>query len=189
METTQQHIGLSKEVTNTINLVKEALKKSPTGVSFISIKNYTNKDGETSNYLFNIGASYANAVKSDIETLTNLDITQHEFKQDKTIIEQARLELIESLTRPNENISNGQKEAYTTLTRGVKIHNETGYLYLYGYRVNKTVITQGTYKEVKSRPLTLAKKELKKLLKTDKFRQFALQVGNSITTKNDTLEF
>ena len=88
-------------------------------------------------------------------------------------------ELIKSLTKPSEAHSNGQKDAYTHLGKGIKMHNETGEFYITGLRVRKKVLHAIEYKEVKSRELTLAKKAIKKALdfKTDKFRNF--KIGNS----------
>lgn len=171
-----------------ITKVKQALEKSATGVSFISIRNYTNSKGEVSNNLINVGASYQNAKAKDIEFLDNLDASKYQFKSPLSLIEEARQELIAAFLAPDENRSNGQTEAYTTIFSGVKVHNETGVLYIYGYRENKTVLVEGVYKPVKSKPLTIAKNELRKLLRTGKFTQFALEVGNEIKTNGETLE-
>jgi hypothetical protein len=171
-----------------IATIKRALEKSITGVSFVSIRNYTNKNGEVSNNLVNVGASYENAKAKDIEFLENLDYSKHDFKSPNTLIEEARLALIASFLKPDENRSNGQIEAYTTIFAGVKVHNETGLLYVYGYRENKTVLVKGEYPTVNSKPLTIAKDELRKLLRTGKFTQFALEIGNEIKANGETLE-
>jgi hypothetical protein len=72
-----------------ITNVKQATDKSITGVSFVSIRNYTNKQGETSNNLINVGASYEKAKQKDIEMLENLDATQYTFKSAPDLIEEA----------------------------------------------------------------------------------------------------
>ena len=46
--------------------ITNALAKSPTGVSFVSIKGYTNSYGEVSNNLVNVGATLAKAKAKDI---------------------------------------------------------------------------------------------------------------------------
>ena len=182
-------IIMSETAKAVINNVKNAIRKSPTGVSFVSIKGYENSHGEISNNLINVGMDYGKAKKSDIETLENLDLTTVKTVTDLVTLEKARTELINSFLSPDENRSNGQQDAYTTLTTGVKCHNETGKLYIYGYRENKEVLKEGVYPVVKSRPLTIAKNELKKLLKTGKFVMFTVENISSMKLNGNTLEF
>jgi hypothetical protein len=59
---------------------------------------------------------------------------------------------------------------------------------VYGYREQKTVLVKGEYKTVKSAALTIAKNELRKLLKTGKFTQYSLELGNTIKANGETLE-
>lgn len=173
---------------NVIATLKKAIDNSVSGVSFVSIRNYTNKYGETSNNLINIGASYEKAKQKDILFLENLNPNNYEFKSPLSLIEEARKELIAAFLKPNENRSNGQKDNYTTIFSGVKVHNETGVLYVYGYRENKTITQNGNYPIVNSKPLTIAKDELRKLLRTGKFTQYALEIGNEVRANGETLE-
>lgn len=170
-----------------INSLSNALAKSPTGVSLVSIKGYTNSFGEVSNNLVNVGASLTNAKAKDIETLQSLDVTT--FGGDSILLEKARVELINSFIKPNENRSNGQIEAYTIVAKGIKVHNETGEIYIFGLRNNKTIIEQGVYPIVNSRPLTIAKNQLKKDLKSNKFTQFKLSATSVIRTNGQELIF
>ena len=128
VETVQStEIEVSEVATKVINLAKAAIEKSPNGVSFVSIRNYTNQYGEVSNQTINVGASYENAKKADIETLEKLDITNAEngFKSSVLMLEKARVELIESFIKPNENRSKGQTDAYTNICKGIRVHNTT----------------------------------------------------------------
>jgi len=179
---------VSNKAMQVINLVKNAVSNSITGVSFFSIKNYTNKSGEVSNSLINVGIDYIKSKQQDIDFLKNINLNDYTFKSPIDLIKDARLDLIVSLTSPDENRSKGQTEAYTNIFSGVKVHNETGLLYVWGYRVNKTVIKEGEYKTVKSSPKTIAKNELKKLLKTNKFTQYAIEIGNTIKAQGETIE-
>jgi hypothetical protein len=183
-----QTIAISPKVLQVITLLNKAVKSSPTGVSFVSIKNYTNSSNEISNNLINIGASYAKAKQSDIQFLENIDLAAHNFTSELSVLETAKAELIAAFIKPDENRSNGQIDAYTPICSGIKVHNETGVLYVYGYRENKTVLQKGEYKTVKSSAKTIAKNELRKLLKTGKFTQYALEIGNEIKAKGDTIE-
>lgn len=189
MQTTQNQIGISTKALQVIALVKKAIASSPTGVSFFSIKNYTNQQGETSNVVINVGINYEKSKLQDIETLRNLDVTTlTEAKSDKVLLEKMKTVLIEAFIKPNENISNGQIDAYTPITKGIKVHNETGKLYIYGYKVSKKVLVEGVYPTVKSRPDTIAKNELRSLLKTNKFVNYSIEVGNDLTAKGETIE-
>ena len=181
-------LTISSKALQVISLLNKAVKNSPTGVSFVAINKYTNSANEVSNNLINIGASYQNAKNSDIEFLENIKFSEYEFKSELSVLETAKAELIASFISPNENRSNGQTEASTTICSGIKVHNETGVLYVYGYRKNKVVLKTGEYKTVKSSAKTIAKNELRKLLKTGKFTQYALEIGNEVKAKGDTLE-
>jgi len=181
-------LSISSKALQVISLLNKAVKASPTGVSFVAINSYTNSSNEVSNNLINIGASYQNAKNSDIEFLENLNFSEYEFKSELSDLETAKAELIAAFIKPDENRSKGQIEAYTPICSGIKVHNETGVLYVYGYRKNKVVLQTGEYKSVNSSAKTIAKNELRKLLKTGKFTQYALEIGNEVKAKGDTLE-
>jgi hypothetical protein len=181
-------IVISDKATKVIITLKKAINNSPNGISFVSINNYTNSANEVSNNLLNIGIKYSNQKAKDIEFLKNLNIYEMNFNSSLIDIEKARIQLIESFIKPSENHSKGQIEAYTHITEGLKVHNETGLLYIFGYRLTKTVISEGEYKEVKSSSLTIAKNELRKLLKTSKYKQFQIEVGNTLKANKETLE-
>ena len=167
--------------------ITNALAKSPTGASFVSIKGYTNSFGEVSNNLVNVGASLTNAKAKDVETLQALDVTT--LGGDTILLEKARVELINSFVSPNENRSNGQIDAYTIVGKGIKVHNESGEIYIFGLRNSKSIIEQGVYPIVNSRPLTLAKNQLKKDLKSNKFTQFKLSSTATIRMNGEELIF
>lgn len=179
---------ISQKALKVILTLKSATSKSVTGVSFVSIRNYTNKFGEVSNNLINVGANYEKAKQKDIAFLENINFSDYEFKSDLSLLDEARKVLIASFIKPDENRSNGQINAYTHIVSGVKVHNETGMLYIYGHRENKQILTNGEYPIVKSKPLTIAKDELRKLLRTGKFTQYALEIGNEVRANGETLE-
>jgi len=184
-------MNISEKAMLVINLIKNAVSKSITGVSFVSIRNYKNAIGEVSNYLINVGIRYEVAKAKDIAFLENIVLSNYVFKSSIELIEKARLILIEAFIKPNEARSNGQIDAYTTIFAGVKVHNETGVIYVYGYKESKTIIIQADEKEPKKdtrSELTKAKDELRKLLKTGKFTQYAIGEGNTIKGNGETLE-
>ena len=183
METINKSTIAIQVITN----LSKVLAKSPTGVSLVSIKGYTNSFGEVSNNLVNVGASLTNAKAKDVITLQSLDVTT--LGGDSILLEKARVELINSFVNPNENRSQGQIDAYTIVAKGIKVHNETGEIYIFGLRNNKTVIEQGVYPIVNSRALTLAKNQLKKDLKSSKFTQYKLSSTSVIKLNGEELSF
>lgn len=160
---------------NSVLVVAKSIK----GATFVAVRDYTNKEGEVSNQTFVTNIKYENCVKHDLEAIQNTDVHSLGLDFPSDVLDKAKEELIKSLTKPSENHSNAQKDAYTHLGKGIKMHNETGDFYITGLRVRKTVVKSIHYKEVKSRELTLAKKAIKKALdfKTDKFRNF--KIGNA----------
>lgn len=181
METINKSIIALQVITN----LSKVLSKSPTGVSLVSIKGYRNSFGEVSNNLVNVGASLTNAKAKDIETLQGLDVTT--LNGDTILLEKARVELINSFINPNENRSQGQIDTYTIITKGIKVHNETGEIYIFGLRNSKTVIEQGVYPIVNSRALTIAKNQLKKDLKSNKFTQYKFSSTSTIKMNGEEL--
>jgi hypothetical protein len=183
METINKSTIALKVITN----LTKVLAKSPTGVSFVSIKGYTNSYGEVSNNLVNVGASLTNAKAKDIETLQSLDVTT--LNGDSILLEKARVELINSFITPNENRSNGQIEAYTIVAKGIKVHNESGEIYVFGLRNTKSILTEGNYPIVNSKPLTIAKNAIRKNLKSSKFTQYKISATSVIKTNGEELIF
>jgi hypothetical protein len=196
---TQTTVTIAPKALNVINLLNNAIAKSPTGVSFLSIKNYESGKNDPkvittkiADYVVNIGASYERAKMNDIKTLRNLDLVAMtaagKFKSPITSLEQARTELIEAFIKPDANRSAGQINAYTQIANGLKVHNENGFLYIYGYKLSENVHRKADRKPTNSRPLTIAKDELRKLLRTNKFTQFSIEVGNTLKMAGTTLE-
>jgi hypothetical protein len=186
METT---IIISEIAQQVINTLESAINKSKNKITYIAVNNYTNSANEKSNNLINIGIKYENQKNKDIEFLKNLDIQSIPFHSSLIDIEKARIALIESFLKPNVNRSNGQKNAYYTINSCIKVHVETGEVYIYGYRENKTILIEGEYKEVDSKPLTIAKNELRRLLKTNKFKYFKLSNLETLKANKEVLEF
>jgi len=170
----------------------EALVTAKTikGTTFVGVRGYENSKGEISNQTLLVGFNYANMLKKDLELLKKLNIKTIIKKYGEEVATTAYSELLVSLAKltatekekeelaakgdSTMNRSNGQLDAFTTLATGIKQHNDTGKIYVTGLGVAKTVLAEGTYPTVNSRPKTLAKKEIKKLanLSNDKIRRF-----------------
>lgn len=183
-----QVIAVSPVAAKVIRMVENAIAKSPTGVSFFSVRNYTNDNGEKSHYSINLGANYGKAKQKDIQFLYDLDVTQYPWKADMKTIMEAKSELLTSFENPNENRSKGQTDAYHSIIgSALKVHKATGDLYIYGYLKSKKVLVKGEYKSVNSSAKTLAKNEVRKLLRTDKFRMFKVHIENELKANGRTL--
>lgn len=64
---------------------------------------------------------------------------------------------------------------YGEIDAGVKVHVIDGSYHVMGLLENKVTIEAGVYKQVNSRPLTLAKKEVSEGLPSSRIRQYKLQ--------------
>lgn len=194
------NLPISLIASKVIENLEKTLKNSPTGVSFVSINGYTNSKGEVSNVLINVGVNYGNVKAKDLNYLQNLNVDTvniptkiGEAKRREAInsLNDAKDALIASQIAPSVTRSNGQKNAYTRLSAApqIKVHNESGKIYIEGYQVNKKVLVKGTYKEVNSRPLTIAKNAIKEGMKVSKIRQYSLTEIKNMTINKNTLEF
>jgi hypothetical protein len=160
---------------------------------FISVRNYTNQEGEVSNYVVNIGADFATAKESDgLFLLDGDNLKTIDFGNVASYSEEARIALLEAnmkLTRESVVRSEAQTNAYTTICENIRMHNETGRLYIYGFRVSKTVLVPGNYGPDTRRALTIAKDRIREKLKASKFRQFCLDKIVEVRMNGETLEF
>ena len=157
------------------------------GTSIATVREYeSSTSGEIANHNILINFSYANAVKKDLEKLRNItakeinEIAKNgNFKNDLVLF--AVNKLTESFEKnqnkeTQSNQSKVQNENYFNITNAVRLHLETGKLFIYGMTLHKTVLVKGEYKPVNSRELTLCQNAIKKYLNfsTAKFRQYAI---------------
>lgn len=168
------------------------------GVSFVGLRGYTSNKSdntEVADIRINVGVTYAKAKETDLTTLTGAkkvaaSLATAEFNE--ALILQAIDEKIKSIVAPNENRSNGQKEAYIILTANgsLKYCPETDNLLIWGKVISKNVLVKGEYKKVTSKPITLAKRYLDKVLDLDmaKFRQYIVTNTTSLKIRGEEFE-
>ena len=162
-------------------------------VGFVSIKGYTNRYGEVTNRTINVGFSYENLKKSDLNTLTEgVDYVESE-RYTRTDWESAIAELKNSAINPDVNKSRGQKEAYIKLTPSgsVRYGVNTEKIYIDGLLLEgtKEVLQEGNYPTVNSRPKTIAKNTIKKeYLKQSKINRFIYTEIGNLKMNGETLE-
>ena len=154
---------------------------------FVGIKAYrSSTTNELANHVVIANFSYYNAVVKDLNALrmsTNNDVKAiseaTKFSQD--LINQA----IDKLTLAFENNLNpetksnqskAQEEIYEQINACMKVHIETGKIFIYALGISKVVLEAGEYKQVNSKDLTLAQNAVKKYFNfsTAKFRQFTV---------------
>lgn len=153
------------------------------GAAFVSL-DYTSKGtGERAIHLIQIATDTARIYRDDVATLTEM------MPNLSGLALEAAQEIFTSLSvslTPDENgnLRIGDNPAYTKgdyykpIVPGVWFNQQTGEVYVKGSVVSKRVIVPGTYNTVKSRPKTLAKKEIEKSLKKSKIREYCLSQVN-----------
>jgi hypothetical protein len=173
--------------------------KTIKGTSFVGLRDYSNAQGEVSNYTINAGISYFNVLTSDYQKLIDIqnDIVLTLKKQYPiAVVEKAYYEVLTSLEKrlsdeeTKEQLraegdktiaqSDAQINAYINLAKGVKLHKDTMQLHVFGLVVRKTILQPTEYKPTKSRELTIVKNKIKKLceFKQDKYRTFIFNKGD-----------
>jgi hypothetical protein len=167
--------------------------KTIKGTSFVGLRDYSNAQGEVSNYTINAGISYFNVLTSDYQKLIDIqnDIVLTLKKQYPiAVVEKSYYEVLTSLEKrlsdeeTKEQLraegdktiaqSDAQINAYINLAKGVKLHKDTMQLHVFGLVVRKTILQPTEYKKTKSRELTIVKNKIKNLceFKQDKYRTF-----------------
>jgi hypothetical protein len=79
-------------------------------------------------------------------------------------------------------------DTYVFIADGVKVNRNDGCIHFVGLAESKTVIEPGEYKVVKSKPETLARREIEKQLPSARFRQFAVGNVARIAANGDVIE-
>lgn len=162
--------------------------KTIKGCQFVRITNYHNSAGEVSDQTILVGANYMNMKERDVEKIKNADVKKFVGFYDETILKEALKQILASYTKPDEE-KPPRKQVYRNVGRGIKVHIESGELYIQGWAISKDVKVKGVYKEVKSKPLTTAKRYLEKALRlrSPKFKIFPLGKAESISMNGEKL--
>lgn len=186
MKTSKEIAKIVKMIVNTFTVLN--------GTSFAGIKEYTNNSGETANHVVNAGFSYGNAVEKDLnvlQTLTDEQISEIAENaqavvlgaKDTTVepyeVKEVVNEMIASFVanRNKETASSAsqaQTDAYINITPGIKMHIESGEIYIYALAISKKVLVKGTYKDVNHGKKWYIQNEIKNYcnFSTAKYRNF-----------------
>lgn len=155
--------------------IVEALSSIRPSSTFLSLRGYRSESGELADYQLAFHMSYKSALERSIaavEAHVPADDLEAQAKSEVLASYRASLAKIEAGEEPENDVYDRVLDATGTPIKGIKYHRESGKLHLYGLLVRKATIEPGNRKEVKSRPLTIAKDALRKLGPVSRFRQF-----------------
>lgn len=174
---------------DTMDLIEQVRRM--TGAKFVAFTYRSRETNELARYTLILGANLTTLYEKDRATLAALLPTLDGLKADAATALLASID--ESLAKGlgnNDAYTHGpaQGDTYAPIMPGLKVHKTDGTLHVTGLLHHKTVLEPGVHKDVKSRPLTLAKREIERELRRSKIRQFRLP--NLLTAKlnGETLE-
>jgi len=201
MKTLNNNTEILKLENNLISLLNDseknlvAVASTIKGNSISYIKEYYSKSsGKVSNYFLRLGYSLENALNDDLKTMSEnyiQVIENFENDYDHKLIDLCYDEILTSLEKRTSseefkakllaendstmNRSKGQNEAFTTLAKGVSLHNETNQIYIVGLELNKNLVeVRNEIKPTNSSEKTILKNKIKYFLdlKETKIRRF-----------------
>lgn len=152
------------------------------GATFVGIRHYLSKgSNELANHTIVAGYSYDKAKLHDLQLVRTTSAADLASQIDMPVelVQEALTAIEESLIKPDKARSEAQANAFTHVGNGLKVHNETGQLYVHGLTVRKKVLQAGQHKTVNSKPITICKAKVKKALglRTDKVRTYIFDRG------------
>jgi len=153
--------------------------KTIKGNSFVGIDGYTNSNGGVSNKTIQVGLNFDTIKLRDAIKVTNFDPKTFNSQYPLAVIEKAKANVLKSLVNPSKVHSDAQKNAYTHIAKGIKVHNETGKLYISGIQRRSHTTIPGTYKAKNQKDLTLAQNEIKEFLNLDSIKYVTLPLENT----------
>jgi len=171
---------------NALALLSEITKTS--SARFASFTYCAKGTGEIARHTLRLGASVTAAYRKDLATLEKVRPSL------AGVPLMACDELIASLKESMEkgvgnNSAYTGADTYVSIAKGLKVHKETGEIYVTGFSRAKVTIEAGTHKSVKSSEKTIAKNALRKRLLSGKIRQFALPATLSAKLNGKELVF
>lgn len=157
--------------------VSELARLRPSS-TFLSVMGYRNSAGEIADFSLAFNFSYRNALLRSLVALA--EVEPKDSLQEKALKElresfQSSLDWME--VSPIEEREDGYtrfQDDNGNYVKGVKFHDASQTLHLFGLLVHKRVLMPGDYKKTRRQELTIAKDELRKLCPVARFRQFKL---------------
>lgn len=173
------------------NLIAEISKQIAAiqGNKFVAFTYLSKKAGELARHTLQVGFNYNTLVEKSV---TELEILMqendalpagHADKWDALHVTAAGevmaslKKTLEAHARGEQNEDYTKKGQYIPIGNGLNLNTTDNTLQLFGLAHSKTVLVEGTYPKVNSRPLTIAKKSISDKLSVSKFREFALDLS------------
>jgi hypothetical protein len=163
--------------------------------SFATFVHTAKETGEIAKYSIILGADTHTLYQKDVKKLERVIRWLKRINAAPHVIlaaEETLASRLESLTKGvgnNSAYTNADTYDYIDGLPGVRIHRETGALYVSGLLNSKVVIQDGApRKKVNSAPKTIAKNRLKYILPSGRFRLFALANVTRAAINGDVLE-
>jgi len=181
--------------------------KKVRGTTFLGVSGYTNASGEQASHLINLNVNFKKVLLHDLNLMKTeiekIELLKAKYNNSAMFIKGFQ-ELYDSLVKRTSDDetkeelrlagdstikrSDAQTNAYESVCQNIKKQfdkegNEI--LYIFGFRVRKTVHVEGEYKETKRQEKTLIKRDIEKTLgfKSVNFVTFFIKNVDSITFK------
>lgn len=158
--------------------------KAVTGIKTCQFASLTYKSkgtGEIARYTLNLNFSYTQLVEKSI---TELEILMAENSDWNDLQKQAANEVMASLLKTREAHAKGEQNTdytkrgqYIHIGNGINMNTTDNSIQLFGRKINKVVIQPSQYKKVNSKPLTIEKEKIRKMLPVGQFKEFSLDAG------------
>lgn len=169
-------------------LLKEIKTLATSGARIASLLYTAKGTGEVARHTVVLGVSIEKAYKRDIKILTAKRATLSGVAL--VACDEMIASLQESLTKGiGNNDAYTCKGVYEQIANGMKLHIENVELHISGFSIGKTVLVEGVYKHVNSSAKTLAKKALKKCMKSGNFRQYAVAELETVRMNGNVIAF
>jgi hypothetical protein len=166
------------------NLIAEIAKQlaQVEGTKFASFTYLSKKANELARHTLILGFNYNTLVEKSV---TELEILMTENQAVWTELQKlAAQNVMSSLKKTlaahaagEQNEDYTKKGQYVSIGNGLNLNTNDNTLQLFGLSHTKTVLVEGVYPTVNSRPLTIAQNEIKAQLSISKFREFALDLS------------
>jgi ribosomal protein L9 len=161
-----------------LELVSELASLRPSS-TFLALKGYRNSYGEVADYNISFHISYTKLLERSLDVLANRKPTTSIERRAKSELTKSFNDSLErAVATPIEEREDGYTHFVDLDTgnyiKGVKLHDASNTLHIYGLVNSKQIIEQGKYPKVNKRQLTIAKDKLRKLCPVSRFRQFVI---------------
>jgi hypothetical protein len=171
------------------HVIAQCAKLSSVGARFVSLT-YTNANKEEARHLILLGVDYNRITRATLASVLLKTVSNPVEAQAKAEVVASLRETLAAQAEGRAHSADTNADTYVSIpgVRGVKIHKETGQVYVAGAGVSKTVITPGVYPVVKSSAKTLAKNALLRGTPRAKWRQFIIAPENAESIRIGGLE-